>query len=173
MSAIAKIRRKWTKLRLQPIRVVCFHQVSDEYNPLTMWECDWTQTELFKRNILNLKRQGVIFLSLSEAYDKLRHDWYRRKKYVALTADDGYKSILNILPWLEEQKIPITLFINTKYLDGKVSSFVHPPTIVVICVLLLPQNFDAEIVINPVTELGRCANYVVRKISLTVSQLVF
>lgn len=105
--------------RLQPIRVFCLHHVSDKYNPLTMWECDWTQTELFKRNILNLKRQGVIFLSLSEAYDKLRHDWYRRKKYVALTADDGYKSILNILPWLEEQKIPITLFINTKYLNGK------------------------------------------------------
>ena len=107
------------QLRLQPIRVFCLHHVSDKYNPLTMWECDWTQTELFKRNILSLKQQGVIFLSLADAYDKLRHDLFRHKKYVVLTADDGYKSILNILPWLEEQQIPITLFINTKYLNGK------------------------------------------------------
>ncbi len=115
----AKIRRKWTKLRLQPIWVFCFHQVSDEYNPLTMWECDWTPTELFKRNIQNLKEQGYNFISLLQAHEKLKRDKFRCKKYAVLTADDGYKSLLNILPWLEEQKIPVTLFVNTKYLDGK------------------------------------------------------
>lgn len=114
-----KIRRKWMKLRLQPIRVFCFHHVSDEYDPLTMWECDWTQTELFKSNIQNLKVRGYTFISLPEAYFKLRNDRLRYKKYAVLTADDGYKSLLNILPWLEEQYIPITLFVNTKYLDGK------------------------------------------------------
>ena len=36
-----------------------------------------------------------------------------------LTFDDGYKSLLEVLPWLEEQQIPATLFINGKYLDGK------------------------------------------------------
>lgn len=106
-------------MRLQPIRVFCFHQVSDDYNPLTMWECDWTQTELFKRNILNLKEKGYIFISLHQAHEKLKHDRFRYKKYAVLTADDGYKSLLNILPWLEEQQIPITLFVNTKYLDGQ------------------------------------------------------
>jgi len=84
-----------------------------------MWECDWTQTEQFKRIIQYLKEQGYTFISLSEAQEKLRHDWFRRKKYAVLTADDGYKSILNILPWLAEQHIPLTLFVNTKYLDGK------------------------------------------------------
>ena len=63
--------------------------------------------------------KGIEFISLPEAYEKLKHDRLRHKKYAVLTADDGYKSILNILPWLEEQKIPITLFVNTKYLDGK------------------------------------------------------
>ena len=115
----AKIRRKWTKLRLQPIRVFCFHHVSDEYNPLTMWECDWTRTEIFKHNIQKLKAQGYNFISLSEAHEKLKYDWFRCREYAVLTADDGYKSLLNILPWLEEQRIPITLFVNTKYLDGK------------------------------------------------------
>lgn len=114
-----QIWRMWMKLRLQPIRVFCFHQVSDEYNPLTMWECDWTQTELFKRNIQNLKERGYTFISLTDAQKKLKYDWFRHKKYAVLTADDGYKSLLNILPWLEEQRIPVTLFVNTKYLDGK------------------------------------------------------
>lgn len=114
-----RICRKWMKIRLRPIRVFCFHQVSETYNPLTMWECDWTQTELFKRNIQNLKEQGYTFISLSDAQKKLKRDWFRHEKYAVLTADDGYKSLLNILPWLEEQRIPVTLFINTKYIDGK------------------------------------------------------
>lgn len=116
---IAKICRKWTKFRLRPIRVFCFHQVSETYNPLAMWECDWTPTELFKRNIMYLQSRGVKFISLQQAHEKLKFDWFRHKKYAVLTADDGYKSLLNILPWLEEQRIPITLFVNTKYLDGK------------------------------------------------------
>lgn len=107
------------KLRLRPIRVFCFHQVSETFDDSTMWECDWTQTELFKRNIQSLKEQGYNFISLSQAHEKLKRDRLRCKKYAVLTADDGYKSLLNILPWLEEQHIPVTLFINTKYLDGK------------------------------------------------------
>lgn len=106
-------------LRLQPIRVFCFHHVSEEYDPLTMWKCDWTQIDQFKRNILHLKTKGVEFTSLPEAYKMLKTDRFRCKKYAVLTADDGYKSLLNILPWLEEQQIPITLFVNTKYMDGK------------------------------------------------------
>jgi len=89
------------------------------YDPLTIWECDWTQTELFKRNIMYLQSHGVNFISLSDAHEKLKRDRLRCKKYAVLTADDGYKSLHNILPWLAEQCIPITLFVNTKYLDGK------------------------------------------------------
>lgn len=116
---VNRIKRKWTKFRLRPIRVFCFHQVSETCSPLTMWECDWTQTELFKRNIMYLQSHGVNFISLPDAHEKLKYDWFRCRKYAVLTADDGYKSLLNILPWLEEQRIPVTLFINTKYLDGK------------------------------------------------------
>ncbi len=114
-----RINRRWVKLRLQPIRVFCFHQVSKEYEPLTMWKCDWTQTDVFIKNIISIQKRGVTFISLAEAHEKLKYDWFRHKKYAVLTADDGYKSILNILPWLKDQQIPITLFINTKYLDGK------------------------------------------------------
>ena len=46
-------------------------------------------------------------------------DWIRSKRYAVLAFDDGYASLKEILPWLEQQQIPVTLFINGKYLDGK------------------------------------------------------
>ncbi len=112
------IRRKWTKLRLQPIRVFCFHQVSNTFDASTMYLSDWTQIDQFKNNILWLKEQYE-FISLEEAIQKLKHDIYRTKKYVVLTADDGWASLKNILPWLVEQQIPITLFVNPAYLKGE------------------------------------------------------
>lgn len=115
---VAKISRKWMKIRLQPIRVFCFHQVSDVFEPDTMWECAWMQTDEFKEKILRIRKEGVTFISLAEATDKLKHDRVRCKKYAVLTADDGWASMKNILPWLAEHGIPITLFINPLYLDG-------------------------------------------------------
>lgn len=106
------------QLRLQPIYVYCFHHVSDAFNPNCMIKEDWTQTEQFKRNILYLK-QRYTFISLPEAHQKMKHDWFRFRKYAVLTADDGNKSLLNILPWIAEQRIPITLFLNPAYFDGK------------------------------------------------------
>jgi hypothetical protein len=73
----AKIRRKWPKIRLRPIRVFCFHHVSDEYDPLTMWECDWTSTSMFKQSIENLRRHGYVFVSLQQAQSHLKNDWFR------------------------------------------------------------------------------------------------
>ena len=112
------ILRKVSHLIIQPIRVYCVHQVSDKFEPDTMWECAWMQTDEFKQKILRIREEGVSFISLSDATDKLQHDWFRLKKYAVLTADDGWSSMKNILPWLAEQRIPITLFINPLYLDG-------------------------------------------------------
>ena len=118
-NLIRIIKRKWRTLRLRPIRVFAVHHVSDVYNPLTMWECDWTQAECLKDKLLQLKQKGYSFISMTDACEKMKHDRFRGERYIVLTADDGYKSILDFLPWLEEQQMPITLFINTKYLDGK------------------------------------------------------
>ena len=114
-----KIQRRLLKLRLKPIRVFCFHQVSDTFDESTMHHDDWMPTEIFKQKILDLKQRNYIFISLSEAHDYLRKDIFRVHKYAVLTADDGWASLKNILPWLNEQRIPITLFINPAYLDGK------------------------------------------------------
>ena len=113
-----KIWRKWIRLRLRPIEVFCFHKVSDAYQPEYGGIGDWTQTEQFKRNILALRKKYT-FISLEEAYEHLHHDSFRVRNYAVLSSDDGYQCLLDILQWLEEEHIPVTLFISTKYLDSK------------------------------------------------------
>lgn len=117
ISLYQRIKRGLLRLRLHPIRVFVFHQVSDVFEPDTMWECDWTETESFKRSISALTRKYT-FISLNQVKDHLENDRFRFKDYAALTADDGWASLKNILPWLAEQKIPITLFLNPSCLDG-------------------------------------------------------
>ena len=114
-----KIKRKWMKIRLQPIRVFCLHHVCEHLDADAMYACDWIALDEFKRKINALQDQGYEFISLTEAYEHLQNDYIRRKKYAVLTIDDGYKSLLEVLPWLEKQQLPATLFINGKYLDGK------------------------------------------------------
>jgi len=107
------------KLRLQPIRVFCLHHVCETYDESTMYYDDWMQIDKFKAKVLSMQQEGVEFISLKEAYIKITNDKFRNRKYAVLTFDDGYASLKEILPWLEKQKIPVTLFINGKYLDGK------------------------------------------------------
>lgn len=113
----SKIKRLYLSFRFSPIDIYVFHSVSDEYDPFRWWKCDWTQTDRFKYNILKLQEE-CRFISLADALMHLKNDKFRFRKYAVLTSDDGYASILDILPWLEGKNIPITLFVNPKYLDG-------------------------------------------------------
>lgn len=114
-----KIRHKVNKILCQPIRVFCFHQVSAEFDASTMWEADWTEIEQFQRNIVKLKRK-YNFISLQEAYRKLNFNGcFRFKRFAVLTSDDGWYSLKEIIPWLMKEQIPLTLFLNPCYLDGK------------------------------------------------------
>ncbi len=121
-----KIQRKWMKICLQPIRVFCLHHVCEQFDADAMNIGDWMALDEFKRKINALHDQGYEFISLAEAYEHLQNDYIRLKKYAVLTFDDGYKSLWEVLSWLEEQQIPSALFINGKYLDGK--SYRNKPT---------------------------------------------
>lgn len=118
MKLLSKIVQRLTPLWCKPIEVFCFHKVSDTYQPQYGGIDDWTQTEQFKRNIMALRKKYT-FISIEDAYRHLLHDTFRIRNYAVLTSDDGYQCLLDILPWLEEQHVPITLFISTNYLDGK------------------------------------------------------
>jgi len=85
-----------------------------------MWEEDWINTDVLKNFIKDLQQNGYAFITLPEAHVKMTNDKFRKAKYAVLTADDGFKTLLNIVPWLIDQQIPITLFLNPKYIidDG-------------------------------------------------------
>lgn len=115
---IKKISNRWKKLRLQPISVFCLHHVTEQFDSAIMNQGDWMAIHEFKGKINHLRRDGVKFISLTDAYQLLKSDYIRIQKYAVLAFDDGYASMKEVLPWLEEQKIPVVLFINGKYLDG-------------------------------------------------------
>lgn len=119
LDLIHRIKRKLVKLRLQPIRVYCLHHVCAEFDSDSMNACDWMQIDEFKKKVAAMQQDGVEFISLKEAYRHICNDRIRSKKYAVLTFDDGYASLKEILPWLDEQNIPATLFLNPAYLDGK------------------------------------------------------
>lgn len=116
---IRKILGKWTKLRLQPIRVFCFHQVSETFDPNVYCKPDWIPLDFLKEFVLRLQKEGYEFISLEEAHRHISEDFFRGKKYAVLTADDGLKCQAEIIPWLEERNIPITLFVDLETLDGQ------------------------------------------------------
>ena len=118
-DVLHRIKRKLMKLRLQPIRVYCLHHVCAAFESESMNPGDWMSITAFKIKVTNMQKMGVEFISLKEAYRHISRDLIRCKKYATLTFDDGYVSLKEILPWLKERKIPATLFINGKYLDGK------------------------------------------------------
>ena len=86
------------RLRLQPIRVFCFHQVSAEFDASTMWECDWMQIEEFKQRINTIRKEHT-FISISEAYEKLRNDRFRAEYHTMVggTADTNHTFCESIL----------------------------------------------------------------------------
>lgn len=134
-NLVIRLRRRWQHFWLQPISVFVFHHVSEVRNPLVSAESDWTSTEQFKKNICRLRKE-FCFIPLEEAWHRLNSDRLRCRKFAVLTADDGYHSLLDVLPWLEQQNVPITLFVNTRYLDkrswGKVNENVarkHKPDV--------------------------------------------
>ena len=107
------------KLRLQPIRVYCLHHVTKEFDAKMMHDGDWMQIDVFIQRVTAMQQDGIELISLTDAYQHLSTNWFRRKKYAVLTFDDGWMSLNEILPWLSEQQIPVTLFLNPAYLHGQ------------------------------------------------------
>jgi peptidoglycan/xylan/chitin deacetylase (PgdA/CDA1 family) len=115
---VRKLSHWWEKMRYAPIEVFVFHVVSDVFDERRNKRIDWSQTKEFEDFILSLKTR-YRFVPLQEAYRKLRRPWWRRRRYAVLTCDDGDAAVLGVLPFLRKEQIPVTLFINPKYLDGK------------------------------------------------------
>ena len=118
-NILNRFKRKLIRIRLQPIRVFCFHQVSERLAPDVQCEPDWMSLSEFKQKISDLQKVGYVFISMQEAYRHLKDDLVRSKKYAVLTCDDGLKCQAELILWLEEENIPMTMFVTAKNLDGK------------------------------------------------------
>lgn len=111
--------RRLQKILIQPIRVYCVHHICKQFESDWMYECDWMPMEQFQRKVLELKKSGVIFVSLAEAYQRMCTKRIRFRKYAVITVDDGYSTLNEVLPWLEKHSIPLTLFVNPDYASKK------------------------------------------------------
>ena len=113
---ISKLDRRLLRLRLRPVRVFCFHGLceADDINP------DSIPTSFLKETIQHLLDGGYKFISLKDAHDHIKNDTIRRSRYAVLTADDGLKCQVDVLPWLDEKNVPITLCLNVLSLSNKV-----------------------------------------------------
>ena len=118
MRILRKICSRIRRRIFRPIPVFVFHHTSAVLDPLICGESDWTQTDVFKQRLLHLKK-NYTFISMQEAITHLKQDKLRFENFAVLTADDGLRSTYELLPWLIENNIPITLFICPKYLDGR------------------------------------------------------
>lgn len=117
VSFLDRVTRFLQKKRFRPIRVFCLHQIIEEgISPVISGE-DSVLSNDFRRMVGDLQKR-VVFISLAEACRRLKEDTFRFRNYVVLTFDDGYRSPLSVFHWLDEQRIPYTVFINAKYLDG-------------------------------------------------------
>ena len=65
------------KLRLQPIRVFCFHQVSETFDPNVYCKPDWISLDFLKEFVLRLQKEGYEFISLEEAHWYISEDFFR------------------------------------------------------------------------------------------------
>ena len=75
--------------------------------------------DVFKNAVKTLKADGVEFISITEAYNHICKDRIRSKRYAVISFDDGWATLKQITPWLCEQQIPVTLFLNPEYILGK------------------------------------------------------
>lgn len=94
--------------------ILNFHQASPAFNALYNHPYIWSSLDFFKKQMAYLKENYEI-ISLQRGFDELREDKLKGTK-IALTFDDGDKSVgTYIAPYLTEQQIPATFFINSAY----------------------------------------------------------
>ncbi|MGW8123199.1 polysaccharide deacetylase family protein [Roseivirga echinicomitans] len=87
-----------------------YHRFGDDRFPSTN-----IKTVTFEEHLKFLKAEGYSSLTVSEVVDEIRDDTKPKRKLVAITIDDGYKSFFeNGLPLLKKYGFKATLFVNTK-----------------------------------------------------------
>ena len=91
--------------------IINYHRISNENidDPLSV------SIKTFENQIKLLNKEFSI-VSLDKIIEKKSNN----KKYLAITFDDGYKdNLFNAIPILEKYNAPATIYITTRFLEGK------------------------------------------------------
>lgn len=150
-----------TRLWLKPIPVFVMHQVGESMNPMVDRKSDWSSFDLFKSNV-DFIRNNYRIVSLPKACEMLKKQRMRFRKYAVLTFDDAYKSILPALEYLKEKDIPVTVFVNSAYLNGDKYSCVNVKTYLKYHNELVFSD-DREQMIETIDDLRHCDSTIYRQ----------
>ncbi|GEM_PF-1491753 len=94
-----------------------FHQIAPHFDPKFHSIATWTSLDFFKRQIYYIKKCFKI-ISLEEGIQRIESNELNTQ-YASITFDDGDISIQQYaIPFLIENKLNATLFINSAYLDS-------------------------------------------------------
>ncbi|KYG72814.1 polysaccharide deacetylase family protein [Roseivirga echinicomitans] len=92
------------------ITSLVYHRFGDDRFPSTNID-----TKIFEEHLKFLKAEGYTSLTISETVDEVNNSRSPKRKLVAITIDDGYKSFYkNGLPLLKKYGFKATLFVNTE-----------------------------------------------------------
>jgi len=107
--------------------ILLYHLVFPDSTPKDTWNAGLVlRFADFKRQLLWLKRHFQI-VSLDDYLNGLSQDPKFARKHFALTFDDGYQQVFDLVSsFLLEEKIPATFFVTTSHLEnGELLWFVY------------------------------------------------
>jgi peptidoglycan/xylan/chitin deacetylase (PgdA/CDA1 family) len=101
--------------------ILMLHRINDDTPRGIGVNRHLTVTPSFLDAVLTeVRRMGFIFVSMDEAVDRLKSR-SSRERFVAITADDGYRdNLTEALPVLERHAAPITIHVAPALTEGKV-----------------------------------------------------
>jgi peptidoglycan/xylan/chitin deacetylase (PgdA/CDA1 family) len=97
--------------------ILTYHDFIDSRDANSLWfDCT---THEFEQQVEWLQRHGAHFVTLDQIFEHLTKHVPLPSHAIALTAADGYEGFyLRALPILRKHRIPLTMFVHTKYVGG-------------------------------------------------------
>jgi len=117
MLVAQEIAKKLIESKRAGIWCFNFHQISMKYDPLFHNRGTFTSLSLFSKYIRYIRNRFNL-ISVSKAFEMLDNKSVN-DRYACITFDDGDSSIEDIIPYLIENNIPASFFLNTAYIDDK------------------------------------------------------
>lgn len=102
-----------------PLGILTYHRVVDLVSGIAAPEHNVTPARL-RHQLEGMQARGYEFWPLDRLLTAVRKGSELHDRIAVVTFDDGYESVyLNAFPVLKDLEIPATVFVATKYLDGR------------------------------------------------------